>query len=190
MTDPGGPGPGWAGRGRCGRGGARLDRSGLVTVTVAERPAPAALVISANGSQPGARDADVVLDRVGPLTAQACDLWAGRIEPGRAQPDPGLRSTRGLPEAGRPSGLVPGLTGLSSGPDRRRGPGRIRRSFQLSNDSGHSQGQSRRPVLSSPRCTGIPGPEAATAPGLCTARPEFRRQAARPGSPRPSRRLC
>jgi hypothetical protein len=60
-----------------------LDRSGLVTVTVAERPAPAAPVISADGGQPGARDADVVLDWVGPLTAQACGLWAGRIEPGR-----------------------------------------------------------------------------------------------------------
>lgn len=70
-----------------------LDRAGLVTVTVAERPAPVALVISADGGQPGAWDADVVLDGAGPLTAQARDLWAGRIEP-FAREMAGLARTR------------------------------------------------------------------------------------------------
>jgi len=57
------------------------DRTGLLAVTVVDRPGFAALIIAVPDSGADERTADIVLTSSAPLAAQADRLWADRIGP-------------------------------------------------------------------------------------------------------------
>ena len=57
------------------------DRTGLLAVTVVDRPGFAALIIAVPASGADELTADVVLTSGEPLAAQADRLWADRIGP-------------------------------------------------------------------------------------------------------------
>src|SRR5215831_9474645 len=72
------------------------DRTGMLAVTVGDRPATVALVVATSAGTEAGRFADILLDDSRSLIAQADRLWAERLAPfarrmaerGHAKPGP------------------------------------------------------------------------------------------------------